>query len=216
MSLSILLLYWLIRGNWLWRPLSLVLLGQSLPWIGYPCSFRTITFLACTWLCQTSKTTVAILASFPMAPHSLCLQLSHGSVLTGWRARSNCNLVLSCTGSSRCFISQKLQDGKHISFSKSMKRPLCNIHRNRWCITRGTQSERMVLPLESHSYNKSHPRPKAFFFTEIDDRKHFLVVSNPCLTSLHHACISFTPAQGYSLIRIYLWATSCGFASASL
>jgi hypothetical protein len=33
-----------------------------------------------------------------------------------------------------------------------------------------------VLPLESHSYNKSYPRPKAYYFSEIDDRKSFLVV----------------------------------------
>jgi hypothetical protein len=57
-----------------------------------------------------------------------------------------------------------------------VKRPLCNIHQNRWCITRGTQLKRMVLPLESRSYNKSYPSPKAYCFSEIDDRKPFLVV----------------------------------------
>jgi hypothetical protein len=32
------------------------------------------------------------------------------------------------------------------------------------------------LPLESHSYNKSHPSPKAYCFPKIDDRKSFLIV----------------------------------------
>jgi hypothetical protein len=50
-----------------------------------------------------------------------------------------------------------------------MKRPLCNIHQNGWRITQGTQPERSVLPLESHSYNKSHPSPKAYRFSKIDE-----------------------------------------------
>jgi hypothetical protein len=56
------------------------------------------------------------------------------------------------------------------------KGPMCNIHRNGWRITRGTQPERSVLPLESRSYNKSYPSPKAYCFSEIDDRKSFLIV----------------------------------------
>jgi hypothetical protein len=53
---------------------------------------------------------------------------------------------------------------------------MCHIHRNGWCNTQGVQPERRVLPLESRSYNKSNPSPKAYCFSEIDDRKPFLVV----------------------------------------
>jgi hypothetical protein len=164
------------KGTWSCRPLSLVSLGQSLPWIAYPCCFGTITFPTCTWLCQTSKKTVVVLASFPMAPHSVCLQLSRRLVLTGWGAHPNCNLILNCAGSSRHFLRQKLQDGKRISSSELAKRPMCNIRWNRWCITRGTQPGKRLLCLEARSYNKSHPSPKAYCFSEIDDQKPFLIV----------------------------------------
>jgi hypothetical protein len=60
------------------------------------------------------------------------------------------------------------------------------------------------MPLESHSYNKSHPSPKASCFSKTDERKPFLVVSNPFLTFLSSACISLTPAQVYSLVCMYL------------
>jgi hypothetical protein len=33
-----------------------------------------------------------------------------------------------------------------------------------------------VLPLEFRSYNKLHPSPKAYYFSEIDDPKPFVVV----------------------------------------
>jgi hypothetical protein len=88
------------------------------------------------------------------------LKLSRGLVVTGWQTHPNCNLILNCAGSSRRLLRQKLQDVKCISFSESVKRPMCNIRQNRWCITRGTQPERLVLPLESRSYNKAYPRPK--------------------------------------------------------
>jgi hypothetical protein len=129
------------------------------------------------------------------------LKLSRGLVLTGWRARPNCNLVLNCVGSPRRLLRQMLQDGKHISFSESAKRPMCNIHQNGWRITRGTQLERRVLPLESRSYNKSHPSPKTHCFSKIDERKQLLIVLNPCLTFLNSTCLSFTPAQVYSLVH---------------
>jgi hypothetical protein len=32
------------------------------------------------------------------------------------------------------------------------------------------------VALESRSYNKSHPSPKAYYFSEIDDQKSFLIV----------------------------------------
>jgi hypothetical protein len=57
----------------------------------------------------------------------------------------------------------------------------------------------MVLPLESRSYNKLHPSTKAYCFSKIDERKLFLVISNPCLTFLSSACISFTPSRSVLL-----------------
>jgi hypothetical protein len=70
---------------------------------------------------------------------------------------------------------------------------MCNIHRNGWRITRDMQRERRALPLESRSYNKSHPSPKAYCFSKIDDQKHFLVCIEFCLTFLNSTCLSFTP-----------------------
>jgi hypothetical protein len=57
-----------------------------------------------------------------------------------------------------------------------VKRLMCNIRRNGWRITRGTQPERRMSRLESRSYNKSHHSPKAYCFSKIDDPKPFLVV----------------------------------------
>jgi hypothetical protein len=136
-------------------------------------------------------------------PNSFCVKLSHKLVLTGWWAHPNCNRVLNCASSSRRFIRQKLQDGKCISSSEFAKKNMCISHQNGYRITRGTQSERRVLHLESCSYNKSHPSPKAYCFSKIDDRKPFLICSNPCLTFLSSACILFTPNQVYPLVRIY-------------
>jgi hypothetical protein len=157
------------------------------------------------------KVTIAILATFRYDPSSSCVKLSRGLVLTSWGARPNCNLVLNYAGSPRRLLRQKLQDEKRISFSKSAKRPMRNIYRNRWRITQGTQLERRVFPLESRSYNKSHPSPKAYCSSKIDGWKPFIMFSNhlnPCLTFLSSVCISLTPAQVYSLVHIYLWATS--------
>jgi hypothetical protein len=94
------------------------------------------------------------------------------------------------------------------------KRPMCNIHQNGWRITWGTQPERMVLRLKSRSYDKSHPSPKAYCFSNIVDKKYFLVVSNPCLTFLDSACISFTLAQVYSLVAPIIESHRYDFTSA--
>jgi hypothetical protein len=40
------------------------------------------------------------------------LKLSHGLVLTGWRARPKCNIILNCAGSPIRLLRQKLQDRK--------------------------------------------------------------------------------------------------------
>jgi hypothetical protein len=127
-------------------------------------------------------------------PKSLCTKLSHRLVLTGWSARPNYKLVLNCASSPRRFLRRKLQDGKRISFSKSVKRTMCIIHRNGWYITWGTQPERRMSHLEPRSYNKSHPTPKAYCFSKSVDKKPLLVLS-PCLASLNSACISFTSTK---------------------
>jgi hypothetical protein len=49
-------------------------------------------------------------------PYSLCWKLSRGLVMIGCRAFSNCNLILNYAGPLRCFLTQNLQDGRHISF----------------------------------------------------------------------------------------------------
>jgi hypothetical protein len=115
---------------------------------------------------------------------------------------------------ARRLLRQKLQDGKRISLSESTKRPMCNIRQNGWRITQGTQPERRMWNLESHSYNKSHPSAKAYCFSKTDEVKPFLVVSDPCLTFISTACVSFTLAQVCSLISIYhhvksLWIRKC-------
>jgi hypothetical protein len=75
------------------------------------------------------------------------------------------------------------------------KRPLCNIRRNGWCITQGTQPKRRKSHLESHSYNKSHPSPKACCFSKIIDKKPFLVCLKSLLDSLSSTCMSSTPTK---------------------
>jgi hypothetical protein len=79
---------------------------------------------------------------------------------------------------------------------------MSNIHQNIWRITRDTQPKRRVLHLESRIYNKSHPSPKAYCFSKIDDRKPPLLVSKPCLTFLSSICTSLTSNQVHS-IHIY-------------
>jgi hypothetical protein len=110
---------------------------------------------------------------------------------------------LNCAGSPMRLLRQKLQDRKRISFSESVKRPLCNISQNECRITRGTQPKRRVLRLKSRSYNKSHLSPKAYCFSNIIGKKPSLVVLSCCLTPLNSACISFTLNQVHSLVRIY-------------
>jgi hypothetical protein len=154
---------------------------------------------ACAYseICDTSRSKHGLLSlerhrcsasKFSYDSNSLWAKLSHGLVLTSWRAHPNYNLILNYAGSPKRFLRWKSQDGRRVS-SEFEKRPLCNIRRNGWHITQGTQPERWLLPLESRSYNKSYSRPKAYCFSKIDERKPFLVVSNPCLTFLHSAFV---------------------------
>jgi hypothetical protein len=128
-----------------------------------------------TWLCWASKTLIAILASFPMTSNPLRLRLSHGLVHTSRWALPNCILVLNCPDSPKCFLRQKLQDEKRTASLELAKRPMHTIHQNWWHITRGTQSERRVLCLESRCYNKSCPGPMLSTSPRLDDQKIFLI-----------------------------------------
>jgi hypothetical protein len=76
----------------------------------------------------------------------------------------------------QALLKTKVARWKAHSFSEYVKRPICNIHQNGWCITQGTQLERRVLPMESRSYKKSHLSPEAYCFSKIDVGKPFLVV----------------------------------------
>jgi hypothetical protein len=60
-----------------------------------------------------------------------------------------------------------------------------------------------VLHLESRSYDKSHPSPKAYCFSKIDNWKPPLLVSKPCLTFLSSICTSLTSNQVCSLVHIF-------------
>jgi hypothetical protein len=137
------------------------------------------------------------------------LKLSRGLVLTGWQARPNCNIVLNCAGSPRRLLRQKLQDGKCISFSEYVKRPKCNIHRNRWCITRGTQLEKWVFPWSLVATASHILALKLTTFQRLMIRS--LSLSNPCLIFLNSAYISSTLNQVYSLVRVYHRAMSLWF-----
>jgi hypothetical protein len=83
------------------------------------------------------------------------------------------------------------------------KRPMCIIRQNGWHITRGMQPKRRVLRLESHCYNKSCPGSTLNTSPRYDDQKPSLVDSDPCLTFLSSACISFTSNQMHSLVCVY-------------
>jgi hypothetical protein len=108
----------------------------------------------------------------------------------------------------RRFLRQKLQDGKRISSSRLVKGPMCIIRQNGWRITQDTQLERRVLCLESHCYNKLHPDPKLSTSLRLMIESLTLFVSNPCLTFLSCACVSFTPNQVYNLVQFYHQALS--------
>jgi hypothetical protein len=110
------------------------------------------------------------------------------------------------------FLRWNLQDGKCILLSwRLASNLLCNLLPNRWHITWDTQPGMKVLRLECHCYNKSCLGPTLSTSPRYDDRKPFLVVSDPCLTFLSSACTSFTPNQVYSLVRVYHQAISWWF-----
>jgi hypothetical protein len=91
---------------------------------------------------------------------------------------------------------------------------MCNIHWNGWCITWGTQPERRVLRLESRSYNKSCPRPKAYYFSKVVGQKLFLVVSKPCLTFLSSVAYHSLSPKCTPWFAPIIESYSCDFTSA--
>jgi hypothetical protein len=142
------------------------------------------------------------------------LKLSRGLVLTGWQALSICNLILNCAGSSRSFLRQKFQDGKHVPSSKFVKRLVRNIHRNRWCITQGTQLERKLLRLKSCCYSKSCPDPMLITSPWCDDQKSFLV----CFNSLADLVLVYRslPTKYTPWCTFTIESYRCGFTNAFL
>jgi hypothetical protein len=135
-------------------------------------------------------------------PNSLCVKLSHELVLTGWWARPNCNLVLNCGGLPKCFLRQKLWDGKHIpslGLAKTctsfigMDGILLEVHNRKeeycaWSLA-ATTSRILALSL--------------LLLSELLDISISLFVSHPCLTFLNSDCTSFISNQVYSLVRVY-------------
>jgi hypothetical protein len=138
----------------------------------------------------------------------LVLKLSYGLVWTCLWAHPNGNLVLNCVDSPRHFLRTKVARWKEHFIIRISKRPLCITRRNGWCITRGTQSERRMLHLESCCYNKPHSGPKLTTSLKLMNISLSLFISNSCLTFLASACISFTPNWVCSLVRVYHWAIS--------
>jgi hypothetical protein len=68
-----------------------------------------------------------------------------------------------------------------------------------------------VLPLESRNYNKSHPSPKLTASLRLRIKSLPSFVLNACLTFLNSTCLSFTPNQVHSLVRIQHQAISHWF-----
>jgi hypothetical protein len=120
----------------------------------------------------------------------------------------SCNLFWTHSISlPKHFLRQKLLDGKCISSSELAKRLLCDIRRNGWRITRGTQPERKILCLESHCY-KLCPGPTLSTSLRLDEHKLFCVVPNPYLNFLCITCILFISIQVYSFVPVYPRAIS--------
>jgi hypothetical protein len=133
----------------------------------------------------------------------LVLELSCGMVLTDWQAHPNCNLILNCVGSPRCFLRQKLQDEKRTSLSELAKGhctsfvgtggvllKVCNREEEcrTWSLV-ATTSQIQALRLSL---------PQTLMRVSL-----FLFISKPCLTFLSIVYISSTPNQVYSLVRIH-------------
>jgi hypothetical protein len=165
------------------------------------CILRSVTLLDLNMTLSALKDTTVVLARFPMILNP-CVEAKL-RVSSDWLVSSSKlqHYLELCRFTQ--VLRQKLQDEKRISFSESVKRHMCNVHQNGWRITRGTQPERKLLPLESHSYNKSHPSLRAYCFSKIDDQRHILVCIIFYLTFLNSTCLSFTSTQVYSLVHIY-------------
>jgi hypothetical protein len=131
------------------------------------------------------------------------LKLSHGLVSTGWRAHPNCNLVLNCSGSSRRFLRQKLQDGNHIPPQNLQKDPCATFVRTDDVLLEVRNRKEgccawSLVPTTSCTLALKLTTSLRFLKRNLS-----LFVSSPCLASLNSASISFTSNQVCSLVRIY-------------
>jgi hypothetical protein len=143
-----------------------------------------------------------MLASFHMTPNSLCANLSHMLVLTGWWARPNCNLALNCAGSSRHFLRQKLQDGKCISSSKLAKYPYASFVRTDGVLLEVRNRKEECCTWSLIATTCRILALKLTVSLRLMIRSLSLFVSNPYLTFVSSACILFSPNQVYPLVRI--------------
>jgi hypothetical protein len=147
-----------------------------------------------------------MLTSFHITPNFLCVKLSHRLVLTGWWAHPNCNLALNCVGSSMRFLRQKLQDKKCIFSLGLAKDSYASFIRMDGVLleVRNRKKECCTWSLIATTSRILALKLTALVRLMIRSLSSF--VSDPCLTFLSSACISCTPNQVYSLVRICHWS----------
>jgi hypothetical protein len=146
-----------------------------------------------------------MLASFHMTPNSLCANLSHMLVLTGWWAHPNCDLVLNCAGSSRRFLRQKLQDGKCISSSELAKYPYASFVKMDGVLLEVRNRKEKCCTWSLIATTSRILALKLTVSLSLMIRSLSSFVSNPYLTFVSSACILFSPNQVYPLVCICHW-----------
>jgi hypothetical protein len=135
----------------------------------------------------------------------LVLKLSYRLVLTGWRAHSNCDLVLNCAGSPRRFSRQRLQDEKRISLLELAKGPCASFIRMdgvllEVCNRKEECHTWSLVATTSQILDLRLSLPQTLMSISL-----FLFVSKPCLTFLSIVYISSTPNHVYTLVRTHHW-----------
>jgi hypothetical protein len=135
------------------------------------------------------------------------LKLSYGLVWAGRWAHPNGNLVLNCAGSNRRFLRTKVARWKEHSSSESAKDPCAS--------PIGMDGVLLQVPSWKEGcyawslVATSHIRALSLLLLlNLMNISLSLFVSNPHLTFLACACISFTPNWVYCLVYIYHWAIS--------
>jgi hypothetical protein len=120
------------------------------------------------------KDTAIVLVSFPMTPIH-CVEAKSQVSFDWLMSSSKLQPCLKMCRFIQAFLKTKFAGWKAHFLVGISKKLVCNIHQNGWHITRGTQSERRVLCLESLYYNKSHPSPK------LSASLRLMIESLPCL-----------------------------------